>query len=272
MRQLSGIPAITDVSAEEYLAYAKTDFSLGTRHGLINAMGNAKRCLHVMIDTLLQNYGLLVNNSRLPFPQKLALLDDVGLIGLNVFRKLNVERNIVEHEYRSAEPQKVEDFIDVCDLLLLAIERLGQDLPYQSIVGLRETGEHVLMELEPMLGRLDFAPLIEPKVLSTEAFGIPISYVSTLMRQGNREPEARSVGEVQHSIDLRRQTSPEWAPMIREIVSIGKRQSESRVTKIHNNVMTVQSSYSVQVTEELAMELYDFFGDTMPRFTPDVSE
>ena len=85
----SGVPVVTEVGAGEYLSFARSDFSQGSTHGLINALGNAKRALHLMIDTLLQNYGMLRHNKVVNFPEKLELLDQAGLIAFNVFRRLN---------------------------------------------------------------------------------------------------------------------------------------------------------------------------------------
>jgi hypothetical protein len=67
-RRASGIPVITQITPRQYLEYARADFPAGDERGLINAQGNIKRALHLMIDTVLQNYGLLAQNKRISFP------------------------------------------------------------------------------------------------------------------------------------------------------------------------------------------------------------
>ncbi|MGK8501328.1 hypothetical protein [Nocardia asiatica] len=261
VNQCSGMPVVTDVSAEDYLRFAKSDLDAGTKHGLINAMGNAKRSLHLMIDTILQNYGLLAYGRRRSFPGKLRLMDDVGLIALNVFRKLNVGRNIMEHEYQSPDPELVQDFVDVCNLLLLAIERLGQDLPYRSIVGLRETGEHMYLVVEPMLGRLDFRPLLAPTVNVTEVFGSEVEYVSTIFREGDRVPDAKAVGDVVRSIELRPSNEAQWIPIVRLLVEIGNDRSDYRVTRVDDGWATVWSSISFPVEGAHGKALAELIGE-----------
>jgi hypothetical protein len=262
--QSTGLPVETDVTAEDYLAFAKSDYGQGTKHGLINAMSNAKRSLHLMVDTILQNYGLLAHNRRLSFPGKLELMDDVDLIALNVFRKLNVERNAMEHEYRSPDSGRVQDFIDVCNLLLLAIERLGQELPYFSIVGLRDTGEHMYLVLEPMLGRLDFFSLNEPTINSAEVFGDKCDYVSTIFRKGERLPDAQAVGEIERSINLQLKDKDQWTPMLRQLVGLSNKRSAERRTKIHDDFATVWTSISFPMEGAQRKALADLLGDAMP--------
>lgn len=233
---VTGVPVVTDVTADEYLSFAKSDIAAGTAHGAINALGNAKRALHLMIDTLLQNYGLLVRNP-VNFPAKLELLDRVGLIALSVFKRLNIERNLTEHEYVAPPIERVQDFIDVCHLLQLALERLGQEIPYQVIAGLRETGEHVLLVLEPLLGQLDVYPLVDPEVHTQNVFGGSIDYVMTVFRGSNAAcvPDTPS-----RSIELRARAADEWAPIIGALVNHQGR--ASRVSRIEHGLMTIWSS------------------------------
>jgi hypothetical protein len=89
------LPLSSEFSAEQYLEYAQKDFQAGQERGLVNALGNAKRALHLTIDTLPHDYGLLARNKRCDFGQKLRMLDACDLISLSIFRKLNVERNMM---------------------------------------------------------------------------------------------------------------------------------------------------------------------------------
>jgi hypothetical protein len=264
VQQSSGMPVVTGVTAEDYLSFAKADITAGTKHGLINALGNAKRALHLMVDTLLQNYGLLMHNKRTPFPGKLQLMDNVGLIALNVFRRLNLERNVVEHEYSSPESERVQDFIDVCHLMLLAIERLGQDIPYRSVVGLREAGGHALLVLEPMLGQLEFHELVEPTIDITDAFGADIEYVHSIFRSGKREPNASAVGDVFRTVALGADNKDEWAPILEKLISIRNDMTSTRVTKVHGDVVTIWSSHSFPVDDVQKKRLAKFLGDIAP--------
>ena len=74
VRHASGLPVATVVSAEQYLQYARNDLTSADDRGLINGLGNEKRALHLLIDTILQNYGLLAQNRAANFPDKLSLV------------------------------------------------------------------------------------------------------------------------------------------------------------------------------------------------------
>lgn len=236
----TGIPVVTSVSAEQYLTYAKEDISNDSDRGTINALGNAKRALFVMIDKVLQNYGMLEHNRGANFPDKLKLLDDVGLIALNVFKNLNVERNIAEHEYRVPQAERVQDFIDVCHLLQLALSSLGRDIPYRSIVGLQDSGEHAMLVLEAVHGRLDFYPLLDPEVETAEHFGRAIDHVWPNRYRGSEETGGADVAlEPSRSIDIRWKNKDDWVPIIECFVGHNNRESTHRRTTVTSESVTI---------------------------------
>jgi hypothetical protein len=80
-----------DVTPEQYLRYAELDLEDRTDRGAINALGNAKRALHLIVDSLLQAYGLLARNQKAGFPQKLGLIDAAGLFSPSILSTLNLE-------------------------------------------------------------------------------------------------------------------------------------------------------------------------------------
>ncbi|MEV6414327.1 hypothetical protein [Kribbella sp. NPDC051718] len=257
--QASGVPVVTSVSAEQYLAYARDDFVTGTERGMINALGNTKRALHLMIDTLLQNYGLLAwNNKHTTFPQKLALLDSVGLISLKLFGKLNVQRNIVEHEYTVPLPDSVEDAIDVCHLLQLALGRLGQDITYQGVAGLRDSHKHVLMSLDALRGTIEFAELVDPEIRTHDE--LSIDYVSTTLQRGTRAADAGSIGEeVAPRLELSAKLLGTWAPYIKCLVEIQAGNSTRVTTRTATGSFTLWTGRTVPASliDERGRELLD---------------
>jgi len=257
--EMTGLPVVSEVSADDYLAYATSDLDDPGSRGAINALGNAKRSLHLMIDTLLQNYGLLVQNAGLRFPDKLGLLDDVGLISLNVFRKLNVERNLAEHEYTVPSRDQVVDFVDVCRLLRLAMERLGESIPCRAAVGLRESNEHVLLALEPALGRLDIYELIAPRIHTSDILGNQIEYVSTRLESGERYPNAAVGDEPTRSIQLVHKRRAEWAPLMRELVG-AQPSRKGLTTVVHSGVATVWSTQNFALEEMVGSSLGELLG------------
>jgi len=98
---LNGYPLTdTDVTAEQYLQFAARDLEDESERRAVNGIGNAKRAIHQTVEALLQAYGLLARNQRLSFPHELELIDQAGLFSLAILNTLNLERNVVEHEYR----------------------------------------------------------------------------------------------------------------------------------------------------------------------------
>ena len=67
-----------NVSAEEYLEFAKSDLKHGNKAGLVNALSNAKRCFHYQVDRLLYRYALREASSTNPSVLK-SIKSEAGL-------------------------------------------------------------------------------------------------------------------------------------------------------------------------------------------------
>jgi hypothetical protein len=100
-------PYETALSIADYLRFATDDVAEGTERGLVNAFGNVKRALHLTIDTVLHQYGLFAPARKLNFPDRLRLLDAIGVLPTGIVENLNVERNLIEHDYVAPERRRV---------------------------------------------------------------------------------------------------------------------------------------------------------------------
>ena len=152
-------PYDTTMSPNGYLEFAIDDFDGESKRGLVNAFGNVKRALHFAVDILLQQYGLFKHFRKSNFPAKLRLLDEIGVLPINVMKNLNVERNLVEHEYDAPPRSRVAEAIDIVKLLLLASEKLLEATPHEAIVGWRNPRRHTVVQLEPFEGVLNLFTL-----------------------------------------------------------------------------------------------------------------
>jgi hypothetical protein len=85
-----------------YLEYARRDIGDGTQQGAINALGNAKRAVHLVIDALLGAYSL-GDWANAPFPVRAELLRDLGALPTRMVSRLNSARNLMEHDYAFVE-------------------------------------------------------------------------------------------------------------------------------------------------------------------------
>lgn len=255
----AGVPLAADVTAEQYLEYAKLDLQSRDTRGAVNALGNAKRCMHLMIDGLLQNYGLLKHSRRLSFPAKMRLLDSAGLIALNIFNRLNVARNLAEHEYQDPDPGQVQDFIDVCQLLLLATESLSQDIPYDVVAGVRKTGEHVYISLEPLLGRIEFRRLNHPDTHVTQVFDVDVEYVLSPFAKDMEGFRASLEPEPFDVIDLKPKNQEQWSQLLQDMVSAPGR--SRRISRVNDSMMTIWFSKTFPVNLAEAKPLAELMRD-----------
>lgn len=103
----------------EYLAYAKADISSGSLQGAINALGNAKRAVHLIIHGFLRLMGLDKAYARTDFPERLNLLRSLDAFPTQVLNNLNRTRNLVEHEYTEVSVDETMSFVEIAEMLLL---------------------------------------------------------------------------------------------------------------------------------------------------------
>jgi len=101
----------------DYISYAKTDLEGSDNRAHINALGNAKRAVHLTIDAILRLWALDRAFSKKGFPLKADLLVKLEVFPTRLIRSLNHRRNIMEHEY-TAVTQEAADFVDVAEMFV----------------------------------------------------------------------------------------------------------------------------------------------------------
>lgn len=113
----------TELNPFDYLGFARADLEdkSGNR-SVINSVGNAKRALHLQVDTICEGYGFTVIQKSNNFPEKLEFLHNLGLVTPRILKKLNTIRNKVEHDYSVPNEEDADLFCDVIELFLYATE------------------------------------------------------------------------------------------------------------------------------------------------------
>ena len=213
-------PYARDISARNYYEYAKIDFCEGSTRGLINALGNAKRALHLVVDCTLHAYGLLYHNARCQFPSKLEMLDAAGLLPISILRQLNLERNVMEHEYGAPTKQRVSEAIDVAQLLLLACRKIWEWVTYECVVGLSEPeGTHALMRLYPDQGVIRFFRLSAPLECFYKQDGVDV-FRRHVRTSGDIPGDVTYELQPLREINLRYANREEWRSVVSELVRI----------------------------------------------------
>ncbi|MCQ3946826.1 MAG: hypothetical protein DPW21_09030 [Anaerolineae bacterium] len=117
----------------DYLEFARKDLEgEGETRNIINAVGNAKRALHLQVDTICTAYGYK-SKSR-DFPPKLIFLRDLGIVAPKVIEKINKTRNRIEHDYYVPTIEEAYDFIDIVELFLYATFAFVAVFPNETLL------------------------------------------------------------------------------------------------------------------------------------------
>lgn len=132
-----------EITANEYLEFAKIDLLNETNHGLINSLSNSKRAIDCEIDSVLCCFGLL---SRMNFPTKLDLLRNIGVITPRIITKVIKIRNLVEHEFVKPDLEQVLDAFDIATLFVSSLDNsinfYPTDFYFQTLVdGVEDEGK-----------------------------------------------------------------------------------------------------------------------------------
>jgi len=102
----------------DYLNFAKSDVSAKDVRGAINALGNAKKAIHLTVDCFFEILGLLKAFGKSDFPTKLDIIQQLEAFPINVTKNLNSKRNYVEHEYRTIDISEAIDLVDITEMFL----------------------------------------------------------------------------------------------------------------------------------------------------------
>ena len=141
-------------SALENLELAKAELHRGGRDGLVNALGNARRCLFRQVDTLLCAFGLRQATSRVTFSVKLALLQDLRLVSQGLLRLYELVRDAMQYDRLTPTREMAQRAIDLCEVFLPATECYLGETPGCIRVVLADDDRDLLFLLEPDAGLL----------------------------------------------------------------------------------------------------------------------
>lgn len=217
-------PYDSSLLPQDYLEFAIEDM-LGARpQNLVNAFGNIKRSMHFLIDCILYQYGVFTHHRTVNFPAKLRLLDGIGILPITLVRNLNIERNLLEHEYAIPSRKRVEEALDVAKLLLMATERLVERIPTELVVGWRNPKRHFVLRLDPIRGEIT---LHNFTAKGKYARHNGISHFSGGLRSitGGYLPGIGVVEKPCRTIPINRARSTTWKPIIAELVNLQRRTS-----------------------------------------------
>lgn len=119
-----------DVTPHDYLAFMEADLNGLDRRNLINALSNGKRALDCQIEALLYGFCLkaYTDKKKLGIPDKIELLNRLGIIAPRILRKINKLRNMMEHDFYCPGEEEVQDFADVILLFISYTDKYLYDV------------------------------------------------------------------------------------------------------------------------------------------------
>lgn len=255
------LPYDSTMTPNAYLEFAIADLADGSTRGLVNAFGNAKRALHLTIDTLLHQYGLFTHFRKANFPEKLRLLDSIGVLPITIMENLNVERNLLEHEYTTPSQKRVAEAVDVTKLLLLATEKLLEATPYEAVLGWKNPKLHLVLQLEPSQGALNFY-VLRAKGKFSKINGISCFRGTLRTLTTNALSSGIHISKTPWKIiTLNKADSNEWKPIISELVNVQRRQRSRETIVDHaEGVVTTAISFPLPALESSSWtEIMDKF-------------
>lgn len=161
-----------EINQLEFLEFAKTDLKNNDKKGLINSLSNSKRAIDCQVDKILLFFGINPKKWNLRyFPQKVGLLQEIGIITPRIVQKVIKTRNNLEHEYKCPEIEEVENAIDIATLFIDASNGRLKDLN-----GLDIGNEHGFIEIMP-----------EGNYLTLSGFSKQSKYIETTITPQNKE-------------------------------------------------------------------------------------
>jgi hypothetical protein len=116
----------TKLRPTDYLRFANLDIEQDLEHQEINALSNAKRAIDCQVDNIIFTFGI---KRKRTFPEKLAVVEELGLLAPRILKKVVKIRNLLEHEYYHPQKAEVEDAIDIASLFIEATAR-----PFRSFM------------------------------------------------------------------------------------------------------------------------------------------
>lgn len=204
-----------DVSAEEYLEFARKDLARGDCQGFVNGLGNAKRCLHYQTDRLLYRYGLRSATLGWHFPRKVEVLQSLGMVPGTLLRLYNSERNAMEHDYAAPTEDLVRGSTDLCELFLLATERYLKRTPARVRLVREGEDRDLVAQLEPGSDRIQLFEVHGSTAEDTRHGRIYKGEVLELAGQGGVSRDLWIEALPDEDLELQLETMDDWLPMAR---------------------------------------------------------
>jgi hypothetical protein len=155
-----------EFKAKDFLDFASEDLKGKSVRDTVNALGNIKRSIDCLFDSLLFVVNFLKHSKRKrwTFPEKMNFLGEIGIITPDILSRINSTRNLLEHEFKKPKRADVETAYDVAVLLYYATVRFTKE--FVSDMCLAEEGEEdsgIRLIINRERRKIDILPAYEKK-------------------------------------------------------------------------------------------------------------
>ncbi|EIK45579.1 hypothetical protein O59_002257 [Cellvibrio sp. BR] len=150
------------IDPAKYLSFSKKDLEIEkSERTFINAISNAKRALHLQVETISKAFGFKSRKSKnnVNFHDHLEYCEKCGVLTPKILKSINKIRNAVEHDYYIPTEVETEEFIDIIELFLAATDKYVCQFPESLDIAVSSASKnnHPALDkisLEPYTGEI----------------------------------------------------------------------------------------------------------------------
>lgn len=225
----------------DYIHYAKSDLLSKDLRGAINALNNANRAIHLLVDCFLEVIGLFDLYRKDNFPSKLQIIEKLEAFPVSLIGNLNSKRNIVEHEYKTISHKEALEFVEIAEIFV----RLCYSYLRKTMTGTRigEVGNS--SDIEWMLHHAD------RKIVIQKCMGA--NCIETRIGSVYFNFDGKERKEILSEIPISKQNMDEWVPILNTFLYCSQKQILHEPPpynpKNHARVMVFQTTHLYAETE-----------------------
>lgn len=205
------------VDVLDYLYFAKADLLSKDLRGAINALGNAKRAIHLLVDCFLELLGLKRIYSKDNFPAKLEIVKKLEAFPTKLLMTLNERRNLIEHGYDQIELHEAEDFVEIAEVFVKLCYPYFGCTTVGARIGEVNSDKDIEWLLDPLASEITVSECQGASKLETGSYG-------TIYYNLKTKPEKTVV----KSIRMTKMNTAEWIPILNTFLYGTQRRRMSR--------------------------------------------
>ncbi len=191
----------------DYLYFAKADLLSNDLRGAINALCNAKRSLHLLIDAFLEIIGIKKIYEKDNFPNKLKVIEDLEAFPVRLIKNLNAKRNIIEHEFDRIEIAEAQEFVEIAEIFLRLCYPYLKKTIIGTRIGVKNDDKDIAWDLNPKNSTVTINECHGAEKIKTEEFG-------TIYYNFPEKEEKKLINQ----IEIRKSNVDEWVPIINTLL------------------------------------------------------